>query len=602
MKKLITMSVALLATLGLYAQNMGASAAEKRILEADRPVESAPAQAPQDEPEDVPAASDLDGVELGEIRNLGLAGSVEFAVEQGAYRMLKEELCDGKVKTIGDLKAAFNKCRAELVKKGYYLANVGPDGDSYDPERKQLIVLVDSGKFGDINVKMAEGSGTWFSSNRVEKRIQSINKDEPFNYNRLRRALAGVNNHPDMTADTQLKVRSAKEGEARDSRVTRYADVDLTVRDEFPFHLVWDVNNYGLKDIDEWQTSLTLQYLNLTGADDTITVSPAMSFNGDIKSIAAGYTRPFDVWNGGSWTVYGGYNHLDTDQILPQLDLDGSGWFTGVNSSWNLIDDEDKNVAFNVGVLYRSMQDYYSVHAYKLKVLDREIGVLPLTMGLSYADKHRDGLGGRNFASVSMSFNLARNGDPANDIYDKAKDHYFVGRAEAARLQTLFGGSLPDGEEYRAWSTFTKVSAQYSPDVLIPAEKVAIGGMNTVRGYRTRGYMGDSGIYGTFELRTPVLSDVIAGIFRDSAGKTALDRMQFYVFSDMGYTRYNRTTQGYTQGDFLASAGIGARLGLTKYCQLNLDLAAPLRETTQDKLNRDYDEDVELYLSFRFQF
>lgn len=600
MKKLITLGVALVAALGLYAQEMGASEAQKRILHTDPFEATAPAEQPPEEPEDVAAPEAIDAVELGEIKSLGLAGSVEFAVEQGAYRMLKEELCDGKVKTIGDLKAAFDKCRSELVKKGYYLANVGPDGDSYDPERKQLIVLVDSGKFGDINVKMAEGS--WYSSKRVEKRIQSIGKDEPFNYNRLRRALSTVNNHPDMTADTQLKIRSAKEGEARDSRVTRYADVDLTVRDEFPFHLMWDINNYGMEDIDEWQTSLVFQYLNLTGADDTITVSPAMSFNGDIKSIAAGYTRPFDVWNGGSWTVYGGYNHLDSDQILPQLDLDGSGWFAGLNTSWNLIDDEDKNVAFNVGVLYRNMQDYYSVHAYKLKVLDREIGVLPLTMGVSYADKHRDGLDGRNFASVNMSFNLARNGDPARDIYDNATDHYFVGRAEAARLQTLFGGSLPEGEEYRAWSTFTKVSAQYSPDVLIPAEKVSIGGMNTVRGYRMRGYMGDSGIYGTFELRTPVLSDVVAGLFRDSAGKTALDRMQFYVFSDMGYTRYNRTTMGYTTGDFLASAGIGARLGLTKYCQLNLDLAAPLRETTQDKLNRDYDDDVELYLSLRFQF
>lgn len=601
MKKLITMGAVLLAVLGTYAQNMGASEAQKRVLEAEQPVAEAPAeQAPVEQ--EAPAPEAIDSVELGVIKTLGLSGSVEFAVEEGAYRMLKADLCDGKVKTIGDLKAAFAKCRNELVKKGFYLANVGPDGDSYDPARQHLVVLVDSGKFGDVKVQMDEGRGKWYSAESVEKRIDTINKDEPFNYNRLRRALSSVNNHPDITADTRLKIRAAKEDETVDSRVTRYADVDLTVRDEMPLHAVWELNNYGLKDIDEWQTSLTFQYLNLTGADDTITVSPAISLNGDMKSIAAGYARPFDLFNGGSWTVYGGYSDLDTDEILPQLDLDGTGWFTGVNTSWYLVDDEDKNIAFNVGILYRKMEDYYSVKAYKLNILDREIGVLPLTMGVSYADKHRDALGGRNFASASVSFNIARDGDPARNIYDKAEDHYFLSRAEVARLQSLFTDYIPDGEEWRAWSTFMKLSAQYSPDVLIPAEKLSIGGINTVRGYRSRGYMGDSGVYGTLELRTPVLTDTIAGIFRDSNGKTALDRMQFYAFTDAGYTRYNRMTMGYADSEFLAAIGVGTRFGLTKYCQLNLDLAMPLRETKQDKIQKSYDENVELYLSLKSQF
>ena len=601
MKKLITMSAVLFAVLGTYAQNMGASAAQKRVLDAEKPVADQPAEAAPVE-EVAPAPEAIDSVELGVIKTLGLSGSVEFAVDEGAYKMLKADLCDGKVKTIGDLKAAFAKCRNELVKKGYYLANVGPDGDSYDATRKHLVVLVDSGKFGDVKVQMDEGRGKWYSAENVEKRIDTINKDEPFNYNRLRRALSGVTNHPDITADTQLKIRGAKEDETVDSPVTRYADVDLTVRDEMPLHAVWEINNYGLKDIDKWQSSLTFQYLNLTGVDDTITLSPAISLNGDMKSIAAGYARPFDWFNGGSWTVYGGYSDLSTDKVLPQLDLDGRGWFTGVNSSWYLMDDEDRNIAFNIGILYRKMEDYYSVKAYKLNILDRQIGILPLTMGLSYGDKHRDGLGGRNFASASVSFNIARDGDPARDIYDKAADHYFLTRAEVARLQSLFADSLQDGEEWRAWSVFGKVGAQYSPDVLIPAEKLSIGGISTVRGYRMRGYMGDSGVYSSVELRTPVLSDVIAGCFRESAGKTAIDRMQFYVFNDMGYTRYNRMTMGYADSEFLAAIGVGARFGLTKYLQLNLDLAMPLRETKQDKIDKEYDEDLELYLSLKSQF
>lgn len=603
MKRMLMLLVIAGAVSALNAEIMGASEAQKRILEPEQPVAAeAPAEEPAEEPEDVPAVP-MDSMEVGVIKSLALSGSVEFAVEEGAYQMVKADLCDGQVKTIGDLKAAFNKARKALVDKGYYLANVGPDGDAYNPDTQQLLVLIDSGKFGDVNVKMAEGSGTWYSGERVAKRVETIGKDEPFNYQRLRRALGRVNNHPDLVADTKLTVRGAKAGETTDSRITRYADVDLTVRDEFPFHLVWDINNYGMEEIDDWQSSLTFQYLNLTGADDTITVSPAITFNGDLKSIATGYTRPFDVARGGHWTVYGGYNDLDTDKVLPQLDLDGKGWFVGVNNSWNIIDDEDKNIAFNAGILYRKMEDCFTVKGYALNIRDRELGILPVTFGLSYGDKRRDSLGGRNFAAAYMSFNIASDGDAIEDVYDKAKEHYWVGRAEVSRLQPLFADSIPDGEEWRAWSVFGRVNGQYSPDVLISAEKVALGGMNTVRGYRMRGYMGDSGVYGTLELRTPVLADTFAGMFRDSAGKTALDRMQFFAFGDMGYTRYNHMTAGYGfDAEFLASAGVGARLGLTKYCQLNLDLAVPLRDTDQQKMQHSYDEDIELYLSLRFQF
>lgn len=580
---------------------LGVSGAQKRILDANaqqvavKPAEEAPKV---EEAEQAP----VDAVEVGVVKSLALAGSVEFAVEQGAYRMIKADLCDGKVKTIGDLKAAFNKARSELMKKGYYLARIGLDGDAYNAETKQLTVLVDSGKFGDIKVDMDEDAGGWYSEKQVAKRIDKISKDEPFNYQRLRRALYGVNNHPDLVANTKLTIRAPKEGEDMDSRITQYADVDLSVQDAFPFHLVWDINNYGLEEIDDWQSSLTFQYLNLTGVDDVITVSPAITFNGDMKSIALGYMRPFDVMNGGNWTVYGGYNDLDTDKILPQLDLDGKGWFVGLNSSWNIVDDEDRNLAFNLGVLYRKMEDCYSVKNTPLNIRDRELGILPLTMGLSYGDKRRDGLGGRNFAAANISFNITTDGDPVEDMYDKAKRHYFVGRAEYARLQPLFADSIPDGEEWRTWSLFGKASGQYTPDVLVPAEKIALGGMNTVRGYRTRGYMGDSGIYGTMELRTPMLADTIAGLFRDSSGKTAIDRFQFFAFGDLGYARYGNMTPGYEDAEFLAAIGVGMRSGLTKYCQFNLDLALPLRDTDQDKLNDDYDDDVELYMSLKFQF
>ena len=100
----------------------------------------------------------------------------------------------------------------------------------------------------------------------------------------MRSALFDANSHPDLTINTDISVRKPIEGEGNDRRVARYADLDLTVHESVPFHAVWEVNNYGLRDVNEWQTSLAMQYLNLTKHDDILTVSPAMSLGAELFS------------------------------------------------------------------------------------------------------------------------------------------------------------------------------------------------------------------------------------------------------------------------------------------------------------------------------
>jgi hemolysin activation/secretion protein len=583
------------------------SFADDRIV--DKTVERSKAVAePESGPVNVDAAisnagvprsgADYGQIEVGTIKSITLIGALEFAEQEGVKEFLEKELIDGKVKKVGDLEAAFAALRSKLSERGYYLAAVYPAAaDAFNETTGELQLIVDAGRFGDISVDLAEKDGFhWYSREQVEKRLKGIDRNDVFNYFRLRSAIAELNWHPDLVADTKISVRDAGEGDKADSKYTRFADVALSVEDSFPLHFVWDINNYGMEEIDDWQSSLTVQYLNLTRADDVLTVTPAMSFNGDLKSISASYLRPFDWLLGMSGTVYGGYSDLDTDKVLPSLALEGTGWFAGFNWSANLYDDDYRNFAFNAGILYRYLEDEWSVAKYKLN--KRDIGILPLTLGFSYADKKGDWLGGRDFFNVSLSFNLASTEDDLKYYTENADEHYMIFRAGWQRLQPLFAANIPDDQKWRAWSLYTRIEGQYSDDVLISAERLAYGGYNCLRGYRTRGYLGDNGVYGTAELRTPVLCDLVAGAFGDRTGKSPIDRLQMLVFTDLGWINFNDAYPNMEDDEFLFSAGFGARLAITKYTSLNCDVAFPLNNAYA----HEKDDDVEVYISVKVQW
>ena len=558
----------------------------------DAPAEADLVEKPKAAPE---VNKDTAKLEIGEIKSLTIKGATEFADEEGVRELLAKSLVDGKVKTVGDLQAAIGDTQKELFSRGFYLTTIYPaSADAYNEKTGDLALVVDSGRFGDVKVTLAEKDWPhWYSVEQLEKRLKGVNDNEVFNYKRLRSVLSDINGHPDLLADTKIAVRDAREGDKADSPYTRFADVSLDVEDSFPFHAIWDVNNYGMKDIEEWQTSLTLQYLNLTRADDILTVTPAMSFNAELLSISASYMRPFDWLLGMRGTVYGGYSYLDSDDVLPSLALEGTGYFVGFNWSANLYDTDQRNVAFNVGLMYRYLEDEWSVAAYKLK--KREVGFLPLTAGFSYADKKGDWLGGRDFLNIGITYTIASTEDDLWEYTDGAKEHYVIYRVGWQRLQPLFAESIPDDQKWRAWSLYTRAEGQFTGDSLISAERLAYGGYNCLRGYRTRGYLGDNGVYGTIELRTPILCDSVASLFGDRTGKTPIDRLQFLAFTDLGWINYKESYPNMEDDETLFSAGIGARLGVTKYTSLNCDLAFPLRKAYADEQDRD----VEVYLSVK---
>lgn len=536
---------------------------------------------------------------VGPVDAVQIFGSIDFAAREDVGNRIMDVLGEGP-KTAGEIVDAISKVRQELMKKGYYLIRMSPlrgKDKGYDRETSTLKLMVDEGRFGKTTISFeGKEDGTWFSKEQIESRFKNVKEGETFDYSLLRGDLFDANAHPDLTIDTSIDVRKPIEGEGESRRIVRYADLDLKVRESFPFHMVWEVNNYGMEEVEEWQTSLTMQYLNLTKHDDVLTISPSMSFGAELMSMAGSYMLPHDYWFGGATTLYGGYSMLDVDNIVPRLDLEGAGWFVGLQHTENLYNTDRHLFAASVGVLWRWIEDQYTALGYSLN--ERSTSILPVSLALSYTGKKADFFGGRNFATIQGLYNVATTGDGLDELWTGAEDRYWIFRWQLARLQPLFGWfDQKSGKDLHQWMIFSKVEGQYATDTLIPVEKLSMGGYNCMRGYRTRGYIGDYGVYGTTELRTPILVDGFASLFGDRTDKTPIDRLQFIGFMDYGWTAFNDLPSSYDDSEFIYSAGVGVRAALTKYLQFRCDLAFPLRDTDWAD-----DESMEIYISVQGQF
>ena len=537
---------------------------------------------------------------VGEVATVKVVGSREFAEREGvAAAILRELGANAASATVGDITRAIQTVRGELLKKGYYLVRIMlARQNAYDAQTKTLTVSVDEGRFGKLTIHFdqEDEEGTWFSKRQIEGRFKDIEEGSTFDYNRFRGILFDANSHPDLTIDTKIDVRKPVEGEGEDKRIARYADLNLDVHESIPFHMIWSLDNYGLKEVNEWQTSLTAQYLNLTKHDDVLTISPAMSLGAELFSVAASYMLPHSYWFGGSTTLYGGWSQVEIDEIIPELDLEGMGYFAGLQHTENLYDSDRHLVAFSLGLLWRYLEDQYTVSSKSLN--ERGAHILPISASLSYTGKKADFLGGRNFATVQGVYNLYNGGDSLSEMWNDAEENYWIFRGQVARLQPLFGWYDDATEQtLHNWQLFTRIEGQYTDQNLVPVEKLMLGGYNCLRGYRTRGYVGDYGIYGTFELRTPLLVDTVASLFGDRTDKVAIDRLQFLGFCDWGIAQYNDLPNGYDDNEFLCSLGVGGRLAVTKYSQVRCDLAFPMVDG-----NNEDDRDMEVYVSFQLQF
>lgn len=469
-----------------------------------------------------------------------------------------------------------------------------------------LAVTLDPGRVGELSVRfkrptpsksIANGTnssvaadmqakeGRYFSAKQIKRRFDDLEKGKVFDYNNFYNGVYAANSHPDLIVNADLKLRSEIEDDLR----LRYVDLGLEVEESLPLHLVLDFSNYGTEASDNWETGITLQHLNLTKHDDVLTFNAQSAIDASLYSVAGSYYYPHYWRKGGAMTLYGGYSDLDVDEVVPSIDVEGMGWFAGLQYSERLIDTGKHRFTLALGKVHRYVEDELIVE--DISTQTRGVDLAPFSLSAIYASKSPDVISGRNYATLELLHNIgdflgSSDDEEIQRLRRDASADYSIARLQLARIQTFGGRHSEDGSVGGKWSLFLRAVGQFADGSLVPAEQFGIGGANTVRGYIEREFLGDHGVYANVELRTPMLLGFLSKPFasekyRSERRFNPLDRIQFVVFFDIGSIKIEDALPGEDDTQNIYSAGAGLRLAFTENAQLKFDWGVPLEETPE---------------------
>lgn len=519
------------------------------------------------------------------IERLEVRGDEDVLVKWKLKSAMESDLV-GQTLTRLEIIEIAQKYQKQMVSNGYYLARM--DVVSIDAKNGSLVCFFDKGRIGKMNFNQAAVTAggvsskepfaqKHFSEAQLRRRMEPIREGADFDYYAFYRQLFQINSHPDVKIDTHMAISRE---ESKDGSPIRYADLEFNVREQLPLHAVLEINNTGTESTDPWRAGLTVQHLNLTRHDDALTLKAlsALDFE-SMSSFAGSYAIPHSFGNGGLITAYGGYSEIDTlDALGEDISLQGDGWFVGSQGSYRLINNSDHLLNVSLGVAYRFVSDWLVYQDFPGET--RDATVLPTSLAFSYSSAKPDRFRGRNFLTSETVFNM---GDmtgvtEAEEIERQrpgAESDYFIERLQGARIQPVLGHNV-GGIRRGQWLIFGKVGGQWASGSLIPAEQIGLGGMNTVRGYTERTVMGDHGLYGTLELRTPMVADLLtrpwAGSLKTSGAKRIwIDRLQAVCFADVGWVYRQDALESEEDSVAIGSAGLGLRWSLGELAQVRLD-------------------------------
>lgn len=530
----------------------------------------------------------------------------------------------------GDIQENIRDATAAAVRAGFFFAGFADAGEK-DGKRQ---ILVDKGRIGAINVKFYEDKGqereiapsnTNYSIAQIQRKMgngqksRGASEGEVFNFNDINGRFSELNGHPDI-AKANIAFSPAdgrfdyirEDGSAGDKGRAVTMDVNVT-EEKIPFHFVLGVDNFGSVDGDDsnayskdsWMAHGTVQHLNMFGAGHILTVNGSAAVNGELYGVSAGYMVPRldnGEWWDWNWTLHGGFTDVDEEEVIkaPAVDVKGLGYFGGLQMSKRLLDTGRSTLDLSLGATYRYVESEISIKnsdgkrtTYKYgkygqdgKIDDEGYEILPLSAALMYSESTMDSLGGRNFATIEGIYGLGLS-DLENFKgfrYQIEDENYWLARVQLARIQLLGDFNYADAEGLP--SLFFKADGQYAPDPIVSAEQFAIGGHNSVRGYKERQFLGDSGATGTIELRSPIYT----GIFNGTVvrGTVPYDRWQFLVFADVGhYSLIDGRGTGEDDSETIYSVGAGFRLALGNHWQVRCDVGFPLKDGEKDEKTND---------------
>src|SRR5574344_1831100 len=413
---------------------------------------------------------------------------------------------------------------------------------SLSPQEIKDGVVVINIKESKVASKEAVGNyweRQWYFRN-VALAGSGLQQDKVFNARALQGAMKNINK------ETYLK-GSAELTKDKDDNTS----IKLHIDDRFPlrFNLAWD--DFGRNYTGRQRFTGILGLDNVTGIGDKIYGGAILGQ--DSTGALAGYQIPINKYGTRLAFDYS-YSRVTLGGPYRDLDIVGHATDNAIRLTHPLINTATKELMASVSV--DAVNSNSRANNPSLTFSDYHLRVLRTGLYGMFDDKH-----GRTIANLGVD--IGTNALGASENIDKGPQSVFY---------KIIAGLLRVQRLPKKCLGIIRINGQYSPQALYSSEQMYLGGAYSIRGYQPSELLGDCGIAGTFEVRTPVpgLEKVLPQKFKNIA-----DKIRLAAFYDWGYVTDYYDLYGYPT-HFLSSVGVGTYINLTDAIYLQIGVGIPV--------------------------
>lgn len=324
------------------------------------------------------------------------------------------------------------------------------------------------------------------------------------------------------------------------------ADLQLRIEESNPFRLGFAVDNYRTPSVGATRGVMTLEHLNLTGQADRLALRASASEG--LQDGYIDYTRPLG-WRGTRLRL--GYQRGQSEVIespFDALDIESDTESWGISLAHPLVDRLGRRLEVSLGLNHSQSETTLlgRPFSFSLGARQGDIATTNVNVGAEWIERRDD-----DVLAARVGFRCGLDWFGATMIPDGAP----VRQAETgARIpESRFGVVLAQVQYarrlplYNSQLVFSSVWQQ-AFDPLLSVEKMAIGGVYSVRGFRENQFVRDSGVSASLEWRIP--------LFRTDAG---ISRWNLTAIPFLDYGRsWDRDSRLSThEAAEIASVGLG---------------------------------------------
>jgi hemolysin activation/secretion protein len=487
----------------------------------------------------------------------------------------------GEGKKISDVQAARDAVQKAYDSDGFLTVAVTIPQQTIEAGQVRLQVI--EARLGAVNIQN-EGV-RWFNDKSVHELTPSLTPGAMVRRQDLEADMTAANSNPDR------KVRPVLKSGSEPGTV----DLDLVVDDRIPLHGTVTFDNEHTPGSPDYRLNNEIRYGNLWGLEHEASVfyqfSPIENFS-DVQIVGGTYRAPMPWSPQQSLFYYVVYSNTKNGLVTaPGLAALGNGINMGLRYQIGLptfAELEGFTHQLSIGV---DRKDVRNTVASPTASIVTPITYLPFSI-----DYTGTWIGDEVLASLRLGVSFNRTGLIPGDSKENFQanrggvnpdnpvtGNYGIGSFSldcALRIpslvQTLAAGhpialAKPEKSFADDWTFNVRTRGQVATQPLIPTEQLAVGGVDSVRGYLQSELFGDNGIGAQFEIRAPTLHNFFGGYAKETA--------QFVVFYDAAVLYTLSAGEGQLPKQDIQGYGVGLRAGLFDHINAQIFVGVP-REST----------------------